>query len=283
MAEINAIPDAHIRQEAIDPAQSVLVQAPAGSGKTTLLTQRLLALLQRVKAPERILALTFTRKAAQEMRARVMDALEAAAQAVCPAKVNPLTWTLARAARRHLQSLGIDLQQYPTRLRIETIDGFNAWLAAQLPVTAGTGGRFVIARDEQRLYREAAERALAITGTASFAAAVDRSLELNDERWSLVRDLIASMLSSRQSWLAVLAGHLQAHADPDERQLRFIHAALEEDLSLLIERHLQNAFVGLGAERIDALSRLARGAAGRLEPASELLRSWRDAAPEPHV
>ncbi len=280
MVEPAPIPDAPIRAEAVDPEQSVLVQAPAGSGKTTLLTQRLLALLQRVQTPERILALTFTRKASQEMRARVMEALEAAAHDTCPPRVNPLTWTLARAARQHLQSLGIDLQQYPTRLRIETIDGFNAWLAAQLPITAGTGGQFVIARDAQRLYRQAAERALAISGNAAFANAVDRSLELNDERWALVRDLVASMLSSRESWLAVLAGHLQAHTDPDELQLRFIHAALEEDLSLLIERHLQSASGELGAERIGALSRLARGAVSRLDSTSPILGNWRNAVPD---
>lgn len=275
MADGTPIPDAQVRLDAIDPAQSVLVQAPAGSGKTTLLTQRLLALLQRVQAPERILALTFTRKAAQEMRARVMEALEAAAHASCPPTVNPMTWALARAARQHLQSLGIDLQHYPTRLRIETIDGFNAWLAAQLPVTSGTGGRFVIARDEQRLYREAAERALAVRGHAMFEDAVDRSLALNDERWGVVRDLVATMLSSRESWLPVLAGHLQVHAESDEGDSRQIHAALEEDLTLLIERHLQDAFAAFGPERIATLSRLAKGAVSLIESSSAVLTHWR--------
>ncbi|MDB6083110.1 MAG: ATP-dependent exoDNAse exonuclease beta subunit, partial [Gammaproteobacteria bacterium] len=68
--------DSLARRHAVVSTGSVLVQAPAGSGKTTLLAQRYLRLLASVDAPERILALTFTRRAAQEMRERVMQALQ---------------------------------------------------------------------------------------------------------------------------------------------------------------------------------------------------------------
>ena len=272
------IVDATARHRAVDSAGSLLVQAPAGSGKTTLLTQRYLRLLAHVDAPERILALTFTRLAAQEMRRRVLDALAAAADPTCPPQMNPRTWELAVAARRQLDALELNLELQPGRLRIETIDAFNAWLANQLPIAAGVGSGLQVLTDVRSCYEEAARRALAHEGEDDFAAAVERVLALDDQRWSKLVGLIAEMLPSRDRWLPLLAGNLRAASRLDESQLASIRAHFDQDLRLLITRTLLRAQEIVGAEKLQAAGYLLQGAAQRLGPDAPHLTACRENA-----
>jgi len=181
--EESAAADARARDEATDPARSIVLQAPAGSGKTTVLTARFMRLLETVDEPEEILAVTFTRKAAAEMRARIVQAL---------GENPPIN------ARTH----SWDLANNPGRLRIQTIDSFNFWLASQLPVTAKAGGTLSVDDRPQELYTRAA-RATLVEGEQDpeIAADVELLFERLDNRWNTVEELLAQMLESRAHWL----------------------------------------------------------------------------------
>ena len=112
------------------------MQAPAGSGKTGLLIQRFLCLLATVDNPEEVLAITFTRKAAHEMRLRVINALRSAAageQADTPHEHRTLE--LAGRVLARDEANGWQLTQSPSRMRIETVDAFSAGIARSLPLT----------------------------------------------------------------------------------------------------------------------------------------------------
>jgi len=273
--DVAPIADAGARANAVETRGSVLVQAPAGSGKTTLLAQRYLRLLATVDAPERILALTFTRRAAEEMRARVIGALEAGGLAQCPVSVNRQTWGLAVAARGHLRGLGIDLERHPSRLRIETIDSFNAWLASQLPVISGAGGRLTLIDNAKPLYREAARRALLHDRGDNFGTAVERVLIVGDQRWSPLVDLIVGMLPQRDRWLPFLVGHLHAAVEMDEAQLAHVRALFDEDLALLVRRELKLAHKILGGELLQALGPCLSAAARNLGTTRTDFLPWR--------
>src|SRR5687768_4251802 len=125
------VPDAGERRRAIDPAHSFVVQAPAGSGKTGLLIQRYLKLLTCVEEPEEIVAITFTRKAAAEMRERLVAAL-AQAKKTGHSSTTPetgyerLTRELADAVLRRDAEVGWHILDNPARLRIQTFDSLCA-------------------------------------------------------------------------------------------------------------------------------------------------------------
>src|SRR5256884_3300984 len=148
--------DAEARERALDPQRSILLQAPAGSGKTSMLTQRFLRLLCTVDEPGEILAITFTRKAAAEMRARVTQALRGEIAADDPGAAQ--LRALAAAALRHGAARGWNLEQDPVALRIRTIDSFTYWLASQLPIAARSGGALRVTETPRELYLRAARR-----------------------------------------------------------------------------------------------------------------------------
>ncbi len=174
MSEALISADTRAREAALDPHRSILLQAPAGSGKTAVLTQRFLRLLCTVDEPGEILAITFTRKAAAQMRSRVISALrgEFAADDPCAAALR----ALAAAALAHAATRGWDLARDAGELRIQTIDSFNYWLATQLPLASRAGGALHVSETPLALYQRAARRTLGAADADAALAADDRAV-----------------------------------------------------------------------------------------------------------
>jgi len=229
--------DARARERALDVRVSCIVQAPAGAGKTELLTRRYLALLATVEEPESILAITFTRKAAAEMRSRILGALRGAATPDPERPLQARTLELARAALAADARHGWGLLEQPGRLRIQTIDALNLALSRRLPLLSGLGAGLGIEEDASDLYRQAAERVLLHlpNGERRHADAVATLLEHVDSRVDRFVALVVEMLGRREAWLGVLPGDV-AEAD-EERELR---TRLEATRAELVASHLES-------------------------------------------
>jgi ATP-dependent helicase/nuclease subunit A len=233
------IADEGEREQALACDRSFIVQAPAGSGKTELLTQRYLALLARVESPEEILAVTFTRKAAAEMRSRIIDAIHPPAGKEDERLAR--TKELAEAVLERDQHFGWQLVSYPARLRIRTIDSVNAWLSATAPL-AGQGRAQVISETPDVLYRLAATRVVERASNRDGGAARTLLLHLDNRSDFLVK-LIAEMLAKRDQWFDV--ADIVRQADQGAGRAR---AALENILRELVARELVTATAMLRAE-----------------------------------
>jgi len=199
--------DREARERAVLPSGSCIVQAPAGSGKTTLLTMRYLRLLSDVERPEQTVAITFTRKAAAEMRHRIVEALGLAA-ALLPADADKRTRELhahASAALARSRELGWGLEHNPARLHVQTIDGLNHWLARRLPLAARIGTSATLVDDARPLYAEAAARTVARLDEGSPVATglLRLARSVNHEPRQLAQ-LIEGMLGARELWLPKL-------------------------------------------------------------------------------
>src|SRR5687768_9361386 len=206
------VPDAGERHRAIDPAHSFVVQAPAGSGKTGLLIQRYLKLLTCIAEPEEIVAITFTRKAAAEMRERLMAALEQAGNTIQPSTTpetghERLTRELANAVLRRDAEVGWHILDNPARLRIQTFDSLCASLVRQMPVLSEFGSQPQSIEDAFDLYLEAARATIdLIEGEDAAAQDVQRLLEHLDNDVGRIETLLAEMLARRDHWLRHIYG-----------------------------------------------------------------------------
>lgn len=198
--------DQQQRIQATDPCQSFIVQAPAGSGKTELLTQRFLRLLDRVTAPEQIVALTFTRKAASEMHERIMLALKAAQNNTAVDSAHQQrTQEFAKKALQRDQQFNWQLLKHPARLRVMTIDSLCQSLTHAIPFQEKQVPFAQVSEDADGLYLQAARACLTYALNAEFfQPSIRLLLEHLDNRQDKLLSLFCNLLSTREQWLTQL-------------------------------------------------------------------------------
>jgi ATP-dependent helicase/nuclease subunit A len=146
-AEAAASADAEARRLAVDPTRNVALEASAGTGKTRVLVDRYIGLLLAGVPPRSILAITFTRKAAAEMRQRILQDL---------------------ARRRREQGIPEarwrEIDEAAADIAISTIDAFCLTLLREFPLEADVDPGFELADETEtpRLVDEALDRTLRI-------------------------------------------------------------------------------------------------------------------------
>ena len=153
-------PDHAARTVAVDPTRNVALEASAGTGKTRVLVDRYVNLLEAGVDPTNVLAITFTRKAAAEMRQRIVQTLRDAASR---GEIPPARW------RELSDRLG--------EIAISTIDAFCLSLLREFPLEADVDPGLAMADETEvpRLIDEALDRAL---GTCRRLAREDEDVAL---------------------------------------------------------------------------------------------------------
>ena len=131
--------DEAARRAAVDPARNVVLEASAGTGKTRVLVDRYVNLLRAGVQPLNILAMTFTRKAAAEMRERIVATLREGA------RLSP-----AEAARWHdLRDRAGDIANLPVyadtgAVAVSGTDVDGNLMSLRAGYGTGAGGRRIL-------------------------------------------------------------------------------------------------------------------------------------------
>lgn len=261
--EANLEIDARNRERALE-LNSFIVEAPAGAGKTELLTQRYLKLLQTVDAPEEIIAITFTNKAAAEMRLRILHSLTKALKGEQPEQPHKrITYELSLTALQRSDMQNWQLMENPSRLRIFTIDSLCAHLARQMPLMSRFGAQPRVALDAAALYAQAAEQTLALLEDHTHGEVVKAALRYVDNNAGQLINLLVSMLEKRDQWLH----HAQHEVDAE---------VLQQTLRSVVEQELEAVAMTFNSCLQTELMPLARFAASQVsaDHSIALLMDW---------
>jgi len=220
---------------ALSPARSAVVEACAGSGKTWLLVSRMIRLLLAGAAPSELLAITFTRKAAQEMTDRLHEWLrllaledDATVRAFLRDRKVPeveIDALLPRA--RGLLETVLTAQPEPT---VTTFHGWFLDLLKRAPLEAGLPWGAPLLEREKQLQNEVRDRLLAqVAATPDSPEGAALLALLADIGEHNLRSLLAHFLAARAEWWAFTDGQPDPVAYALEQLRPGLHADLDPD------------------------------------------------------
>ena len=181
--EVNS--DIKARNCALDISNSFIMQAPAGSGKTFLLVQRYLKCLIQTQQPERILAITFTKKASVEMKERILAALSS--------QPPPIP-----------QELATQILASPQCLKVLTIDSLCHQIASTQPEISPLPPDVTLSDHAIDLYRLAAERLLLDNQKSKN---IQTLINIQHGHVDRIIRMLTELLSTRDQWIQLMAQH----------------------------------------------------------------------------
>lgn len=198
--------DGKERELATSPTGSYIVQAPAGSGKTEVLTQRYLRLLNTVNKPEEIISITFTKKAANEMRERIQSALLLAKNSEKPNAPHQLkTYNYAKAALKRSEQLNWNITEQPHSLKVITIDSLCQMVANSIFIDESKTAFAEICESPEEIYQKTARNCLSYAASdPNYQAFLTKLLQHLDNRQDTLQKLLTDLLASRDTWLEQL-------------------------------------------------------------------------------
>jgi ATP-dependent helicase/nuclease subunit A len=265
---------------ALDPKRSIVVEACAGSGKTWLLVSRIVRLLLDGAQPSQILAITFTRKAAQEMQARLQQWLRDLAMgdddSVRRFFAERGVEELSAAQLQRARSLYGSVLLAQPGITISTFHGWFMQVMQRAPLNAD------VMQGMSLLERAGSEQEEAWEELLEQMRKQPDSPEAQNMQWlfgacglSNTRKLLFNFIAKRAEWWAYTQG--------SDTVLTFALENLLDELAVDMDSDPVEAWHAHSDSRdalFDFTLQLASGTDTQKKQASELEQTWTDSALE---
>lgn len=259
--------DSKARQMAME-LQSKLIKAPAGSGKTAILTNYCLKLLGLVEHPREIQALTFTNKASQEMKSRIIESIARVKKGFKPTNdYETENYQLAKKALLNSQERGWNIEKNSNMLNIGTIDSFCKRVLID-HVGAEQLATRNVAKDPKSLYSKAVNETLSLYSDPKHGQAIQSLTSHFGNKMSKVEKLLVEMIETRERWIPVLfVDKESARADLESKRAEFLNQTLGGHFESLSnkESELQEVISKLEIENPSLLAFVENGFSRELE------------------